>query len=147
MDGPFNYFRLQWEMLNISFCIIWSSVAKDLSSRSEETAILLPSVWSGKHSRKNKVRRYSLKGVMRTQGDNTPPRYWMRDGLGLFINLLPNVISLTDDKSCTRVRDLRENWRIITVEKGNWKTLFGKCNLCPFIIRLKAWWYDTFVLD
>lgn len=31
------------------------------------------------------------------------------------------------------------------MEEGNWKTLFRKCSLCPFMIRVKACWYDTFV--
>lgn len=44
----------------------------------------------------------SLTGSILRQGDNTLPQGWMRNELGLFISLLPNVISLAEYRSYTR---------------------------------------------
>lgn len=66
-------------------------------------------VYLGSNPGKTRSEGISLKGDISRQSDNTPPHCWMRDGLGLFIKLLPNVISLAEDKSCTRELELKNN--------------------------------------
>lgn len=79
-----------------------------LEELSHNSSVVVCVVCLGSTPGKTRSEGISLKGGVYVDKMTTPPQCAMRDGLGLFINLLSNVISLAEEKSCTRVLETLE---------------------------------------